>query len=268
MSLDFWTLCTALLLGLLEGLTEFLPVSSTGHLIIAADLLGFTGPRAATFTIVIQLGAILAICWLYRRKLVETVGGLTHQPSAQRLVRNLAVAFLPAAVLGFLLHDFIKQVLFTPVVVATALIVGGVMILVIERRGHRVRVDDVDATDWRDALKIGIAQTAALIPGVSRSGATIMGGLVSGLSRQAATEFSFFLAIPVMFAATGYDLFESWGILRVADLPLFATGFVAAFVSALLAVRFLLHYVSHHDFTAFAWYRIVFGLLVLWYYAV
>lgn len=265
--MDLTTFFIALALGLLEGLTEFLPVSSTGHLIIAGDLLGFTGPRAATFNIVIQLGAILAICWFYRHKLLNVVRGLPGDPSARRFVLNLVVAFIPAAVLGLLLHDFIKQVLFSPVVVAIALIVGGVAILVIERKTHRVRVDTVEDIGWRDALNVGIAQTLALIPGVSRSGATIMGGLVSGLSRRAATEFSFFLAIPVMFAATGFDLVTSWDILHPADLPLFVIGFVAAFVSALLAVRFLLHYVSNHDFTAFAWYRIVFGLLVLWYYA-
>lgn len=266
--MDFATLLIALVLGVLEGLTEFLPVSSTGHLIIVGDLLGFSGQRAATFKIVIQLGAILAICWLYRRKLLDKARGLPNDPSARRFVVNLAVAFMPAAVLGLVFHDFIKQVLFSPVVVAVALIAGGVAILVIERQAHRVRVETVEAMDWRDALKVGLAQTVALIPGVSRSGATIMGGLVSGLSRRTATEFSFFLAIPVMFAATGYDLYSSWEILRPADLPLFVVGFVAAFVSALLAVRFLLAYISNHDFTVFAWYRIVFGLVVLWYYTV
>lgn len=264
--MDFSTFLIALALGILEGITEFLPVSSTGHLIIAGDLLGFTGPRAATFNIVIQLGAILAICWFYRRKLWAIAVSLPHDRCAQRFVFSLAVAFMPAAVLGLIFHDFIKHVLFTPIVVAIALIAGGVVILLIERRTYRIQVDTVEATGWRAALKIGIAQTTALIPGVSRSGATIMGGLVSGLSRRAATEFSFFLAIPVMFAATGFDLVTSWGILRPADLPIFIIGFIAAFVSALLAVRFLLQYISAHDFTMFAWYRIIFGLLVLWYY--
>lgn len=268
LDVDFVTLAIALVLGLIEGLTEFLPVSSTGHLIIAGDLLGFTGARAASFKIVIQLGAILAICWVYRHKLFGMVRGLPDDPSSRRFVLNLAVAFTPAAILGFLFHDAIKQYLFSPVVVATMLIIGGVAILVIERRKPRVEVETVDAIGWRDALKVGLAQTVALIPGVSRSGATIMGGLVGGLSRQAATEFSFFLAIPVMFAATAYDLFTSWDILRPEDLAVFVTGFVAAFLSALLAVRFLLHYISHHDFTLFAWYRIGFGLLVLGYYAV
>ncbi|MDN5848618.1 MAG: undecaprenyl-diphosphate phosphatase [Nitrococcus sp.] len=264
--MDIATLFIALLLGLLEGLTEFLPISSTGHLIIAGDLLGFTGARAASFKIVIQLGAILAICWFYRHKLTDVVRGLPGDPSARRFLLNLVVAFIPAAVLGLLFHDVIKQFLFSPVVVATALIVGGVVILLIERQVHRVRVETVDETGWRDALKIGIAQTAALIPGVSRSGATIMGGLVGGLSRRAATEFSFFLAIPVMFAATAFDLFQSWDILRPDDLLVFLTGFVAAFASAFVAVRFLLQYISNHDFTVFAWYRIVLGALALWYY--
>lgn len=266
--MDPATFVIALVLGVLEGLTEFLPISSTGHLIIVGDLLGFTGPRAATFKIVIQLGAILAICWLYRHRLLDTVRNLPGDPSAQRFVLNLAVAFIPAAVLGLLFHDFIKRVLFSPVVVAVALIAGGVVILIIERQVHRFRVDSVEAMSWRDALKVGLAQTLALIPGVSRSGATIMGGLVSGLSRRTATEFSFFLAIPVMFAATGYDLLSSWELLRPADVPIFLTGFIAAFVSALLAVRLLLRYISNHDFTVFAWYRIVFGLVVLWYYTV
>lgn len=264
--MDLATFLIALVLGLLEGLTEFLPVSSTGHLIIVGDLLGFTGARAATFKIVIQLGAILAICWFYHQKLLSVARGLPGDDTARRFVLNLVVAFLPAAILGVLFHDFIKRYLFSPVVVAMALIAGGVVILVIEWWGHRVTTETVDGVGWRDALKIGFAQATALIPGVSRSGATIMGGLVSGLSRRAATEFSFFLAIPVMFAATAFDLFTSWEVLRPADLPIFMTGFVAAFVSAAVAVRFLLRYISNHDFTVFAWYRIVFGGLVLWYY--
>lgn len=262
--MDPTTFLIALVLGVLEGLTEFLPISSTGHLIVVGDLLGFTGPRAATFEIVIQLGAIVAICWLYRHRLLDTAKNLPGDPVARQCVLNLTVAFIPAAVLGLVFYDFIKQVLFSPVVVAIALIVGGVAILIIERQTHRFRVE---AMSWRDALKVGLAQTLALIPGVSRSGATIMGGIVGGLSRRAATEFSFFLAIPVMFAATAFDLYSSWEILRPADVPLFLAGFVAAFISALLAVRFLLRYISHHDFSVFAWYRIVFGLLVLWLYA-
>lgn len=264
--MDISIILVALILGLLEGLTEFLPISSTGHLIIVGDLLDFTGPRAATFKIVIQLGAILAICWHYRAKLVGVASGLPGDPAARRFVVNLAVAFMPAAVLGLLFHDFIKQVLFSPVVVAIALIIGGVLILIIERRVHHPRVEHVEDMDWRDALKVGLAQTLALIPGVSRSGSTIMGGIVSGLSRRTATEFSFFLAIPVMFAATIFDLVTSWDMLQPSDLWLFVVGFVGAFVSALLAVRLLLRYISNHDFTLFAWYRIVFGLLVLGYY--
>lgn len=264
--MDVSTFLIALVLGILEGLTEFLPISSTGHLIIASDLLGFTGPRAATFNIIIQLGAILAVCWHYRQKLTGVAVGLPSDPAARRFVWNLVIAFIPAAILGFFFHDMIKQVLFSPLVVAVALIIGGIVILLIERQTHDVQVETADDLSWRHALKVGIAQTLALIPGVSRSGATIMGGLVSGLSRKAATEFSFFLAIPVMFAATAYDLFKSWEILQPADLPVFATGFVAAFISALIAVRFLLRFVSSHDFSSFAWYRIAFGLLVLGYY--
>jgi undecaprenyl-diphosphatase len=259
-------LVKALLLGVVEGLTEFLPISSTGHLIIASDLLGFTGDKANTFDIVIQLAAILAVCWFYRRRLMNVARGLPSDVQARRFVVNLAIAFIPAAVLGFLFHDFIKEHLFTPPIVAVALIGGGIVILLIERLKHHVRVEEVDTMDWRDALKVGMAQSLALIPGVSRSGATIMGGIVFGLSRRAATEFSFFLAIPIMFAATGFDLLKSWDVLHPADLPVFVAGFVAAFLSALAAVKFLLHFIAHHGFTAFAWYRIAFGLVVLMYY--
>jgi undecaprenyl-diphosphatase len=261
--MDF--LLKALLLGIVEGLTEFLPISSTGHLIIAADLLDYTGEKAKTFEVIIQLGAILAVCWLYRARLAFVARGLPRVPEARRFAFNVGIAFLPAAALGFLLHGYIKAYLFTPVVVACALIGGGVAILAIERLAGQARVEDVDAIGWKQALQVGIAQAAALIPGVSRSGATIMGGLVFGLSRRAATEFSFFLAIPTMFAATAYDLYQSRHLLSMADAEVFATGFVAAFLSALAAVKFLLHYIAHHDFSLFAWYRIAFGCLVLAY---
>jgi undecaprenyl-diphosphatase len=260
-------LIKALLLGVIEGLTEFLPISSTGHLIIAGDLLGFTGDRANSFEIVIQLGAILAVFWFYRRRLMNVMRGLPSDPGARKFVLNLAIAFAPAAALGVLFHDFIKEYLFTPIVVAVTLIGGGFAILLIERLPHRIRADRVDAMNWRDALNVGLAQSLALIPGVSRSGATIMGGIVFGLSRRAATAFSFFLAIPVMFAATGFDLLANWDVLSLADLPVFAVGFIGAFVSARVAIRFLLNYVAHHDFSAFAWYRIAFGLVVLAYYS-
>ena len=263
--MDLTTFLNAILLGLVEGVTEFLPISSTGHLIIAGNLLGFTGSRADTFEVFIQLGAILAILWHYQARLTVIPAALRGEPPAVNFVLNLAVAFLPAAVLGFLFHKSIKAYLFSPITVSIALIVGGLAILWVESRKHRVRVSEVDEMDWRDALTVGFAQCMALFPGVSRAGATILGGLLFGLSRRAATEFSFFLAIPTMFAATLYDLFKSRGDLSWVDVPLFGIGFVVAFFSALVVVRALLVYVGRHDFTLFAWYRIVFGGLVLWY---
>ncbi|MEK8089311.1 undecaprenyl-diphosphate phosphatase [Thermithiobacillus plumbiphilus] len=264
--MDTLLLLKALLLGFLEGATEFLPISSTGHLIIAADLLNFTGERAKTFEIVIQLGAVLAIVFHYRHKVVQVVGGLGSDPAAQRFVTNLAIAFLPAAIIGLLLHKYIKEYLFSPLTVAAALVVGGFVILLIEHFKPRARVAHVDDMCWRDALKVGLAQSFALFPGVSRSGATIMGGLVSGLSRPAATEFSFFLSIPTMFAATGYDLFKNLHLLKSEDLLLFAAGFGAAFLAGLVAVKALLAFVSRHDFRVFAYYRIILGALVLIYF--
>lgn len=258
-------LLKAVLLGIVEGLTEFLPISSTGHLILASDWLDFNRADAKTFEVVIQLGAILSVCWHFRQRLTTVVQGLGRSDESRRFAQNLIVAFLPAAVLGGLLHGFIKQVLFSPLVVAWALIVGGFAILLIERLAPSPRVHTVDTITPGLALRIGLAQTLALIPGVSRSGATIMGGMAFGLSRQAATEFSFFLAIPVMFAATAYDLLKSWESLSADSVGIFAVGFVAAFLSALAAIRFLLRFVSTHDFRSFAYYRIGFGLLVLIY---
>jgi len=258
----------ALILGLVEGATEFLPVSSTGHLIVVADFLGFRGEVAKTFEIAIQLGAILAVVWHYHARLAGVVVGIGHDPRARRFVANLAIAFLPSALLGFTFSKAIKASLFNPVSVAVAFVVGGVVILLIERRNAPPRVAEVDDITWREALWVGVAQSFALIPGTSRSGATIMGGLLAGLSRRAATEFSFFLAIPTMFAATGYSLYKSRDLLSLSDLPVFAIGFVAAFFSALAVVRFLLHYVARHSFIPFAWYRIVAGLLLLWYFHV
>lgn len=254
---------SALLLGIVEGLTEFLPVSSTGHLIIVGDLLNFNDERGKLFEVVIQLGAILAVCWEYRQRLVSTLGQLGSDPKAQRFTLNLLVAFLPAAILGFLFIKQIKLYLFNPISVAMALVVGGLFILWTERRPLPSRIASVDEMSALDAFKVGCAQTLALVPGVSRAGATIIGGLWFGLSRQTATEFSFFLAIPVMFAATCYDLYKHGSALQFSDWPLFATGFLCAFVSAFIAVRGLLRYVAHHDFTLFAWYRIGFGLLIL-----
>jgi undecaprenyl-diphosphatase len=262
---EFSDLLKAVLLGIVEGVTEFLPISSTGHLILASDWLDFNRADAKTFEVVIQLGAILSVCWHFRQRLTTVVQGLGRSDESRRFAQNLIVAFLPAAVLGGLLHGFIKQVLFSPLVVAWALIVGGFAILLIERLAPRPRVHTVDTITPGLALRIGLAQTLALIPGVSRSGATIMGGMAFGLSRQAATEFSFFLAIPVMFAATAYDLLKSWESLSADSVGIFAVGFVAAFLSALAAIRFLLRFVSTHDFRSFAYYRIGFGLLVLVY---
>lgn len=258
----------ALLLGIVEGLTEFLPISSTGHLIIVADTVGFNGASAKTFEICIQLGAILAVCWHYRARLLALLQTSPPERATQNFtfLANLFVAFLPAAILGLAFHDMIKTYLFTPVSVAIALIIGGVIILLIEQRRYVPHTDSVDAINWKTALKIGLCQAVSLIPGTSRSGATIMGGLLFGLSRQTATEFSFFLAIPVMFAATLYDLYKSWHLLGSNDIMLFATGFIAAFISGLLAIKGLLAFVANHSFRVFAWYRIGFGLLVLAYF--
>lgn len=264
--MDILLLLKALLLGLVEGATEFLPVSSTGHLIIAGDLLNFNDERGKVFEIVIQLGAILAVCWEYRARLGHALASMASETASRRLACNLLLAFLPAALLGLAFHHQIKQYLFSPVTVAWALIVGGLAILVIEKYAPQPDTAEVDDMDWQHALKVGCAQALALFPGVSRAGATILGGVVFGLSRRAATEFSFFLAIPVMFAATFFDVYQSRELLQAADFDVFAAGFVTAFFSALLVVRGLLRYVAHHDFRAFAWYRIVFGALVLVYF--
>lgn len=263
--MDSQLLLTALILGIVEGLTEFLPVSSTGHLIVVGSLLGYTDEQSKVFKIVIQLAAILAVCWDYRQRIGLVVEGLAaRDPVQTRFTLHVLIAFLPAMVLGVLFHGAIKTYLFNPLTVAGALIVGGLAILYIERRVYHPRYATVDDLDWPTALKVGFAQTLAMFPGVSRAGATIMGGLVFGLSRRAATEFSFFLAIPTMLAATVYDLYKNWHLLSLAhDLPVFAVGFAASFVSAMIAVKALLRYVSNHSFTVFAWYRIVFGLVVL-----
>jgi undecaprenyl-diphosphatase len=254
----------AVILGLVEGATEFIPVSSTGHLIVVSDWLGQVDERAKTFDIFIQLGAILAIAWLYRARLIRAAVGARHDPASRRFFLNLAIAFLPAAAIGFLIHSWIKERLFNPTVVAVALVVGGIAILLIERWKPRTRYPEVADVPQTTALGIGLAQVLSLIPGTSRSGATIMGGYALGLSRRAATEFSFFLAIPVMFAATLYDLMKSAGALSMADVPVFATGFVVSFISALVVVKAFLAYVSHHSFAVFAWYRIAFGAVLLW----
>jgi undecaprenyl-diphosphatase len=260
-------LLVAAILGLVEGLTEFLPVSSTGHLIVAGSLLGYTGEKAKLFEIVIQAGAILAVCWEYRVRLITVAAGLFRERSAQRFVINLFVAFLPAAILGLLFGKVIKAHLFAPVPVASAFIIGALVIIAIELRQRRnpgvVRIDHVDEMRWTDALKVGLAQAFALIPGTSRSGATIMGGMLFGLSRPAATEFSFFLAIPTLLAATAYEFIRNRHLLASGDLAQIGIGFVVAFISAFIAVRALLRYVAHHDFLPFAWYRIAFGIVIL-----
>jgi len=261
--LDITLLVKAAILGIVEGLTEFLPISSTGHLIIFGDLLGYNDETSKVFKIVIQLGAILAVCWDYRVRLTKMVIGLPNDAPSQRFAAMLFIGFLPAAVLGLMFHSTIKALLFNPITVATALIVGGFVILYVEKRAYHPRVNSVDEMRWPDALKVGFAQALAMIPGTSRSGATIMGGLIFGLSRKAATEFSFFLAIPTMFAATAYDLYKNWGLLRADDLPVFTVGFVASFVAAMWAVKSFIRFISNHTFVVFAWYRIVFGLIVL-----
>jgi undecaprenyl-diphosphatase len=251
------------ILGLVEGATEFIPVSSTGHLIVVSNWLGLVDERAKTFDVFIQLGAILAIVWLYRARLWRAVVAARHETASRRFLTNLFVAFLPAALVGFLTHKWITERLFNPTVVAVALIVGGILILLIERWAPKARIHDVNAVPPRTALGIGLAQVLSLIPGTSRSGATIMGGYALGLSRIAATEFSFFLAIPVMLAATLYDLMKSWSVLAPSDIPLFAVGFMVSFVSALIVVKAFLSYVSGHSFKVFAWYRIAFGAVLL-----
>ena len=263
MLMDFFPLLQALILGIVEGLTEFLPVSSTGHLILVGDLLDFNDDRGKLFEIVIQAGAILAVCWEYRQRIAQVLGGWRQDLEARRLLINLAIAFLPLAILGLLFGKLIKAHLFNPLTVATTFILGGFIILWAERREHTVRIGRVEDLAPLDALKLGLAQACALIPGTSRSGATIIGGLLFGLSRKAATEFSFFLAIPTLLAATAYQLYKERALLSADDLGLWAVGFMAAFASAFLCVRWLLRYISSHDFTLFAWYRIAFGLLVL-----
>ncbi|HEX4943511.1 MAG TPA: undecaprenyl-diphosphate phosphatase [Usitatibacteraceae bacterium] len=262
-------LVNALVLGVVEGLTEFLPVSSTGHLIIVSDLLGLNDEKGKVFDIVIQLGAILAVCWEYRARFARAFSGVASDPVQQRFATNLVVAFLPAAVIGLAFQREIKAFLFNPVSVAVALVAGAIVIFAVERwyaRHGAPRVVAVDEMRWGDALKVGFAQCFSLIPGTSRSGATIIGGMLFGLSRQAATEFSFFLAVPIMFAATGYQLVKYRHLLDAADLGPFAVGFAVSFVAALAAVRGLIRYVANHDFRAFAWYRIALGVAVLAYF--
>jgi undecaprenyl-diphosphatase len=273
--LDPLLLAKAALMGVVEGLTEFLPISSTGHLILAGSLIGFTGEAAKVFDVAIQSGAMLAVIWNYRAKLAAVLRGAATQPAAQRFLLNLLVAFIPAAVLGLLFGKLVKTHLFHPVPVALAFIVGGLVILWVEawhRRKYgerdlqgtrKARVESVDDMGLLDAFKVGCLQCLALIPGTSRSGATIIGGMVLGFSRKCATEFSFFLGIPTLMAAGAYSVWKERAALQVGDLPMFAVGTVVSFFAALLCIRWLIRYVSTHDFTPFAWYRIVFGGVVL-----
>jgi undecaprenyl-diphosphatase len=253
---------TALLLGLVEGITEFLPISSTGHLILLTNFLGFPD-KGGVFAVAIQLGAILAICVAYWGRLWGVLVGLPTRREARGFVYLLLAAFLPAAVIGVLAHDFIKTVLFSPTVVAWALVAGGIAILVIERVKPAPRIHTVEGFSYATALKVGLCQVVAMIPGVSRSGATIMGALLLGVDRRAAAEFSFFLAIPTMAAATLYDLYKSRDLLGVEDMTLIGVGFAAAFVAALVVVKALVAFLARHGFTPFAWYRIALGGLLL-----
>ena len=273
--MDLILLLKAAIMGIVEGLTEFVPISSTGHLILAGSLLDFTGETVKVFEIAIQSGAMLAVVWQYRERLLATALGLATDPLAQRFTRNVLIAFLPAVVLGLLFGSWVKSHLFAPVPVALSFIVGGLVILLVERR-HRARygerdvegarharVERIDDMSALDALKVGLMQCTALIPGTSRSGATIIGSMLFGFSRTAATEFSFYLGIPTLMGAGAYSVLKQREALHGADLPMFAVGLVFAFASALVCIRWLIRYVSTHDFKAFAWYRIAFGSLVL-----
>jgi undecaprenyl-diphosphatase len=265
--MDLIALCKAIILGLVEGVTEFLPISSTGHLIVVGAWLDFDPQVGRIFNVVIQFGAIVAICWQYRRRLGAVLVGLSHDRSARRFALNVVVACIPAVLLGLMFAGRIKQYLFAPVPVAVALIVGGMVMLWAEARERRrtvpAPIQSIDQLRIGDAFKIGMAQCLALIPGTSRSGATIIGGMLFGAQRKVATEFSFFLAIPIVFGATVHDLVGARGHLQVNDVGMMLAGAIAACISAFICVRWLLNYLSAHDFTAFAWYRIGFGLVIL-----
>ncbi len=262
--MDILLALKTIILGIVEGLTEFLPISSTGHLILVGDLLNFNDDKGKLFEIVIQVGAILAVCWEYRTKIATVIMGLPRSAQAQKFALNLMIAFMPLASLGLLFGKYIKAVLFKPIPVALAFIVGAFIIIWAEKREHKIRIHEIEDLSPLDALKLGLAQAFALIPGTSRSGATIIGGLLFGLSRKAATEFSFFLAIPTLVVASLYDLYKHRDLLDLAtDAPYFVVGLITAFLSALWAIKALLRYISHHDFIVFAWYRIAFGLIVI-----
>jgi undecaprenyl-diphosphatase len=274
--MDLVVLAKALIMGIVEGLTEFLPISSTGHLILAGHLLQFNDERGKAFEVIIQLGAILAVCWEFRQKIVNVISGLGRRPLSNRFAMNVIVASIPAITLALIFGKFIKAHLFAPIPVAMAFIIGGFIILWAEhlekakqssRKVVLQSIEHVEDLSMKDAIKVGFAQCAALIPGTSRSGATIIGGMLLGLPRQVATEFSFFLAIPVIAGATVYELYKlrhDTGLLDMAGFgPVLAVGFISAFISAFFCVKWLIGYVSHHNFKPFAWYRIAFGLLVI-----
>lgn len=262
--MDFSTFFDAVILGILEGLTEFLPVSSTGHLIIATHLMGFEGPKGKVFEIVIQLGAILAICWCYRQTLLQVAhGAFKRDQAAWHFIFSLLIAFMPAAIIGVFARDFIKEILFSPYTVSIALIAGGIAIWLIERLKPAPVLQDAKTLPYRTALMIGLFQVLGMVPGVSRAGATIMGALLARLERKAAAEFSFFLAIPTMMGATVYDLYKSWAFLNMDGILIIATGFIAAFLSGLFVVKFMLSIVTRFGFTPFAVYRIFLGTLML-----
>jgi undecaprenyl-diphosphatase len=262
--MDVVLLVKAALMGVVEGLTEFLPISSTGHLILAGTLLGFHDEKAKVFDIAIQTGAILAVIIVYWQKIRSTLVALPSSREARKFTMNVAVAFVPAVILGLAFGKMIQANLFKPAVVATTFILGGFIILWVERRPPTaVRIQEADDMDWKDALKLGLMQCLALIPGTSRSGATIIGGMLLGLSRKAATDFSFYLAIPTLIGAGGYSLFKQRAQLGAGDIPMFAVGLLFSFLSAWVCVRWLLRYISNHSFTPFAWYRIAFGVIVL-----
>jgi undecaprenyl-diphosphatase len=264
---DIVLLIKAAIMGVVEGLTEFLPISSTGHLILAGSLLGFDDDKAKVFDIAIQTGAIFAVVLVYWQKIRDTVVALPSSKQAQRFALNVLIAFLPAVILGLLFGKAIKAHLFTPVVVASTFIIGGFIILWAERRQAKnpavARIQDVDAMTPLDALKVGLVQCFAMIPGTSRSGSTIIGGMLLGLSRKTATDFSFYLAIPTLIGAGAYSLYKERALLSVADMPLFGVGLVVSFLSAWLCIRWLLRFISSHSFVGFAYYRIAFGLVVL-----
>ena len=261
--MDIALLLKAAIMGVVEGLTEFLPISSTGHLILTASLLNFNVPSAKVFEIAIQTGAIFAVIIVYWQRIRETIVGLPTQRRAQRFSLNVLIAFVPAVILGLLFGKAIKEHLFTPVVVASAFIVGGFIILWAERRQSTARIHEVDEMSPWDALKVGLVQCLALVPGTSRSGATIIGGMLLGLSRKASTDFSFYLAIPTLIGAGVYSLVKDRALLTVADIPMFVVGLVFAFISAWICIRWLIRYVESHSFVPFAWYRIGFGCLIL-----